>query len=593
MCGIAGIWWKDHSRVDEKKIHLMTDSLEHRGPDAEGQWSSNHGLFLGHRRLSIVDLEPRSNQPFIYIERYVITFNGEIYNYLELKEELLIAGYCFITNSDTEVLCAAYNYWGVNCLSMLDGMFSFVIYDKQENQLFCARDRFGEKPFYYTEIDGVFYFASEMKALWKAGVPKKLKDNMVYQFLVNDLVEDLNGGSGTFFQNIYKLQSSHYFLYQPGKELQLIRYYEPSIETTFKGTFEEAVICFENLFQKAIKRRLSVDVLFASSLSGGIDSSAVAYEINSVTKSNVTLSARFREFSKDEGEFIDLVNEQLETSAYSVFVDGLEFEKQIDDLIFYQEEPFQSGSVFAQYKVYELARKHKRLVVLDGQGADELLGGYFKYLLPYYLELPIVKRRRFASQMLVGQEVRLRPSFIERLQFISPNIYHLLRIVKKFIKGSSNNGVNDEFDCRYRSELVFKVFPNLKQTLKYNLTSQGLEKLLRFSDRNSMAHSVEARMPFLSHELVDFVLSLPSSFFFRKGWTKAILRNAMDNKLSEKIIWRKDKIGFEAPHSQWLKTDSMQSLIKKAKEDLVIEGWITNEYNSEWKILVLWKILKI
>lgn len=589
MCGIAGIWW---NKVEERQancIKTMTDAIAHRGPDAEGHHRFQNGLDLGHRRLAILDLDPRSNQPFHWLNRYALTFNGEIYNYLELQQELRIKGYFFQTESDTEVICAAYNEWGTDCLKKFDGMFAFVLYDSRTETLFCARDRFGEKPFYFMQDEEGFFFASEMKAFWSIGKKKKMREEMAFQFLQNDLVEDVKNPMGTFYQDIFKLPASHFALLKKGEKLVPQRYYEVITSTRYKGTFEQAVETFRYLFNQSVERRMRAHVPFGSSLSGGMDSSAVTAVMNQHLTPTATFSARFPDFEKDEGEFIDVMSEQLQTKQFNCSPDVTQLKKELDRLIVHQEEPFQTGSIFAQYEVYKLARSKKHLVLLDGQGADELLGGYFNYMLPYFYELRGRKRRAFQQEMKAKQGITLETSFAQMMQFKYPKVFEQLYRFKQLGRKDVPTGVGTKLAQYNKGFIPFFTKSNLKESLKHSLTSQGLEKLLRFSDRNAMAHSVEVRLPFLSHELVDFVMALPSDFFFKAGWTKSILRHAMRNELPTEINWRKDKVGFEAPHQKWTRANEIAEDITKARTQLLNVNWITEEYKEDWKVLILAK----
>lgn len=592
MCGIAGIWW---NKVEERQancIKKMTDAIAHRGPDAEGHHHIANGLDLGHRRLAILDLDPRSNQPFHWLERYSLTFNGEIYNYIELQEELKKKGYFFQTQSDTEVICAAYNEWGTDCLKHFDGMFAFALFDSRSETLFCARDRFGEKPFYFTTDDQGFFFASEMKALWAIGKKKVMREDMAYQFLANDLVEDVHNPMGTFYQNIYKLPASHFAIVRKGETIVPKRYYEVDTTTRYKGTFEQAVETFRYLFNLSVERRMRAHVPFGSSLSGGMDSSAVTAVMNQYVTPTATFSARFKDFEKDEGKYIDVVSKQYQTKQYNCYPDEQQLKLEIDRLIEHQEEPFQSGSIFAQYEVYKLARSQKHLVLLDGQGADELLGGYFNYVLPYFYELSPVKRKAFQQLMEEKQGVKIETSFAQKMQFKFPQLFAQLYRLKQKGNKEDKSGVGKHFSKYKNQSVPFFTKSDLKATLKHSLTSQGLEKLLRFSDRNAMAHAVEVRLPFLSHELVDFVMSLPSHFFFHAGWTKSILRHAMRNELPTEINWRKDKVGFEAPHQKWTRSEEFKKEIAAAKKELENKNWISPNYSSDWKVFILSKCLQ-
>lgn len=592
MCGIAGIWWVDKTNGNPSLIKEMTDALLHRGPDAEGQWHNDNGLFLGHRRLAIIDLDARANQPFHFMARYAITYNGEIYNFIELKVVLEGFGYAFYTTSDVEVICAAYHKWGVACLSQFDGMFAFALYDKEEETLFCARDRFGEKPFYYTFFDGVFYFASEMKAFWKVGVPKEARNEMIYNYLVHDLVEDVNDAKNTFFRNIYKLKSSHYFLIKKEeREIKQICYYKLDTNTSSIHSFEEAVEQFSALLYQSVERRMRSDVRVGSTLSGGLDSSTVTAIMSRIKPENPSFSARFKDCDKDEGKFIDMVTAHCSTTQYNVYPNADGLIKEMNKLIFHQEEPFQTGSIYAQYKVYELAKSNDAIVLLDGQGADELLAGYFNYLLPYYFELDRPEQRTLQAVLLSNQSITLKPSWKEKMQFEFPRLFDISLRLKHLITHEKHKTIHPDFERAFARLNTFKAYHNLKETLLHSLTTQGLEKLLRFSDKNAMAHSVEVRLPFLSHHLADFLFTLPSAYFFNTGWTKSILRHAIQGNLPKGIVWRKDKVGFEAPDEQWHLSPAVIEMKNDYKTRLINDKIIMPAYNETWKIINLTKTL--
>lgn len=591
MCGIAGIWNRINARVSPHAIESMTQVLAHRGPDASGHWTNENGLYLGHRRLSIIDLDERSNQPFLYNDEVAITFNGEIYNYLEIKEQLSTFGYHFSTSSDTEVICAAYLEWGTECLKHFDGMFAFALYDSKKEQLFCARDRFGEKPFFYAMHEGVLYFASEMKALWEIGLPRKMRKKMIYHFLVNDLVEDVSDLSKTFYEGVFKLKGSHYMLIENGILGEQIQYYTPSIETTFTGTFEEATEKFYSLFEQSVQLRMRSDVAIGSSLSGGLDSSSISAMMNKQQHSNYTFSAKFDGFVRDEAKYIDQVSSFFQTKQVDCYPNELGVIQNIDSLIHHQDEPFQSGSIYAQFEVYKLARSKNCIVLLDGQGADEYLAGYLKFIKTYLFQIKETsKRNSFIDRLKFNQNIEIAPTFREKLQVRNPRVFQLFSQLKGILPGLGRVGVNRKFYNKFHQDNPFKTFSTLKETLRYNLINQGLEKLLRFSDRNAMAHSIEVRLPFLSHHLIDFIFSLPDSYFLHDGWTKSILRHAMKDELPESITWRKDKIGFEAPHETWMKQRDLAERALVAKENLIKAGYINTEYNQQWKILVLDKL---
>jgi asparagine synthase (glutamine-hydrolysing) len=576
----------------------MTDALIHRGPDGEGAWLSNNGVVaLGHRRLSIIDLSEGGAQPMHYLNRYTITFNGEIYNYIELKKQLQSKGYAFKSDSDTEVILAAYQEWGVKCLNEFDGMFAFALYDSEKNELFCARDRFGEKPFYYTFHKGSFYFASEMKALWQIGVPKNPNFNMLYNYLALDLVENPNDQRDTFYENIYKLKSAHYFIYSGNKEINQITYWQLDISQNIDLSFNEASDKLKQLLEQSVKRRLRSDVTVGTSLSGGLDSSTIVGLVSAIHSNVNTFSARFPGFSKDEGYYIELVKNKFNTIHHDIIVNENELLIDLDKLIYHQEEPFQTGSIFAQYCVYREARKNNVVVMLDGQGADELLCGYDKDFKFYLREL--VKNRNsgqkeFINQIHQNHNYTLSINAKESAFIYAPAFYQTLAKIKNLISSGNPEGLTEDFfKANANKNSPFKEFTDLKSALRHELTNQGLEKLLKFADRNSMAHSVEVRLPFLNHELIEFIFTLKSELFLYEGWSKALLRNATKELLPTEIVYRKDKIGFEAPHETWTKTPKMDDLYMSCKTKLMDEKIIKKDYSNRWKTIIASKFLEL
>ena len=596
MCGIAGFW--SNTIIDDKSslIKSMTDSIAHRGPDGEGQWlSQDQNITLGHRRLSIIDLSDNGSQPMHFMDRYSITFNGEIYNYIEIRESLLHKGYVFRTESDTEVILAAYHEWNEKCLFKFDGMFAFAIYDNEAKELFCARDRFGEKPFYYSFYNGCFVFASEMKAIWAFGVPKEPNSKMLYSYLAEDLVENPLDQRETFFTNIYKLKSSHYFIYKGEKSINQLNYW--SIDLTKASQIDPNQISnhFLGLLETSLKRRLRSDVSIGSSLSGGLDSSSIVALISKFSNSNHTFSARFKDFNKDEGKFIDLVTSRFKTNHHNVYVNENQLMKELDKLIWHQEEPFQTGSIYAQWCVYQEARRNNIIVMLDGQGADEYLCGYDKDFKSYLKEIynhPELANT-FKKEIKNNHHYDVSLSKKDQLFLKSPKFYKFLAQTSKTFLDNTPNGISKEFHQSFHSkQSPFIEFSDLKQTLLHEMTNQGLEKLLKFADRNSMAHSVEVRLPFLFHELVEFVFSLNSSYFLKDGWSKSILRNAIDDLLPNEIVRRKDKIGFEAPHHNWMDNSLFNELYKESFDYLYKNKMITMDYTNKWKIVIASKFLK-
>ena len=589
MCGIAGFWLNKKSNSSIPKIESMLRSIEHRGPDGEGIWSNNEkNVFLGHRRLSIIDLSDRGSQPMETFNRYTITYNGEIYNFIELREKLKFFGYVFKSDTDTEVILHAYDKWGLNCFDYFDGMFSFAIYDRYKKELICGRDRFGEKPFYYTFYEDTFYFASEMKALWAAGIPKNMNPKMLYNYLANNLVENPNDQKETFYNNIFKLKSSHYFVFKGERHINQKKYWSINFDT-IDVDFKQASSRINELLSISIQRRLRSDVPIGTSLSGGLDSSSIVGLASEKVRGLNTFSARFPGFYKDEGEFIDIVKNKFHTNHENIFIDKNDLFQDLMRLLWHQEEPFQSGSIYAQYMVYKKAREKGTIVMLDGQGADELFCGYFKDF-DAYLRYSILLKKEISSLNALlkkNHNYSLSIDFNKKLGLYFPGFYSLIKKIKSQFIENKPIGLNNEFHKEYKSsqELFFQ-FNDLKSTLNYQLTNQGLEKLLKYADRNSMSNSIEVRLPFLCHSLVEYVFSLPSDFFLQNGWSKSLLRNTVNTLLPEKIVYRKDKIGFEAPDNEWISTKDFMDIINEGKIKMISEGIINSNFNSDWKILM-------
>lgn len=585
MCGIAGIFDKNNADL-HIEIKQMTDVLKHRGPDGEGFWHNRKdGVWLGHRRLSILDLSEKGKQPMSYMaERYTITFNGEIYNYIELKIELIELGYLFQSETDTEVLLALYDYRGIKCLDYLDGMFAFAIWDSVKKKLFCARDRFGEKPFYYFfDKERGFFFASEMKALWAVGIEKNIEPSMLINFITTNLVVDEKNQEKTFYNNVSQLDSSQYLTitidnFQPIKK----RYYSlDQIEIKEEIKKDAAKEEFIFLLEQSVRLRLRSDVPVGSSLSGGIDSSSIVMLIDKIKGDfNVqkTFSARFKDFDRDEGYYMKLVTDKCKTvEPYEVWPSKEDMEEVMDKVLYHQEEPFGSASIFAQWKVMELAKKSGITVLLDGQGADEQLAGYLYYYNQYLSQLYQNNYNLFLKEVDAFEKLRgLQHYLHSRSQSVKMK---LGRIKRGFFKSSISISNKHLFN-----------------SLKHDMTVTGLKELLRYADRNSMAHSVEVRLPFLNHKLVEFVFSLPDSFKLKDGWTKMILRETMGNILPKEITWRVDKVAYETPQDMWLDKIKDSKASGQIKQYLSDFGILKNGYNieniSNWNFYLLLKMIE-
>ena len=614
MCGIAGIISKDSAQITIQSLKRMTDSINHRGPDGEGHWIAANGqVGIGHRRLSIIDLSHEADQPMHYLGRYSIVFNGEIYNYIELREILLKQGYSFKTQSDTEVLMALYDRHKEDCLKYLDGMFSFVLYDAQENSIFCARDRFGEKPFFYSYEKGKhFLFGSEMKCLWAAGLPKEVNNKMLFNYLSYGFLDNPTDLSETFYTNCTRLQHAHFLqLKLDTFEINIEKYYDIDWKQRNASMSEkEANETFSELFYTSVKRRLRSDVPVGSSLSGGLDSSLVVCVIDELIKGTnqqqKTFSAVFPGFKKDERQYMDYVLSKINAEAHFVTPSDDEMIRDIDTLAYHQEEPFGSASIYVQYRVMQMAKENNVTVLLDGQGADEILAGYHSYYPHYFNELKRQHSAFYKKEMQAYHDMHgrsdINPSVISgwknRIKNNIPIDTAFLRKTFEKYQHITSPFLNDDFFNAYFKQSFSTTyhFESLNESLYHSAYCKGLQELLRYADRNSMAHSREVRLPFLSHELVDFLFTLPSNFKIKEGWTKWIMRSTFDHLLPTEIAWRKDKIGYEPPQKSWMENKNINEKIIGSKHQLISAGIISSKMSrrneiaqgddKNWKLLM-------
>ena len=596
----------------------MTDALAHRGPEGEGFWQNIDGTAqLGHRRLSVIDLSKDAAQPMHFTlstggtnngHHYTIVHNGEIYNYVEVREMLQKEGYTFRTQSDTEVILAAYDFWNSECIEHFDGMFAFAIWDEKEKELFVARDRFGEKPFFYYRNNDQFFFASEMKALWAAGVPRIANLKMLFNYITIGYVDNPECPEETFFENIFKLPAASTLYYRPSsKELVIEKYWDldPDARQTKisdKGAIEE----FQRLFTTSVKRRLRSDVTVGTSLSGGLDSSSVVATVFPLTSDRLPIkvfTASFPGFEKDELAFSDKIVQQFGLAQHTCSLAADDFVNNWDKFCDHQEEPFGSASAFAQFKVFELAKHQQVTVLLDGQGADEILAGYHKYYKWYWQELfqkrKLISSREIAAARRLGIDEKFGINNI--LAALLPDLASVILEKQYLAHALQHPDLTREF-VKLQSKEAYYTTPtlgNLNGVLYFNTLVHGLEELLRYADRNSMAHGREVRLPFLNHELVEFVFSLPSEFKIRQGWTKWLLRQTMKEKIPSEIVWRRDKIGFEPPQKQWMQNTRVGEMIQEARTKLVKEKILKQDvlakplhpadayeqHNADWRYL--------
>lgn len=577
MCGIAGIVSKNSQLVYNERILQAINCLRHRGPEAKGTWvNEGRTIAFGHSRLSIIDLSKAAAQPMQYLNRYCIIHNGELYNYIEIRQQLLKKGYQFQSQSDTEVIVAAYDAWGNDCLQQFDGMFAFAIWDEKEKKVFAARDRFGEKPFFFFYDEEQLLFASELKALWSIGVNKEVNASMLYNFLTIGYAYNPFDPQETFYQNVHKLPAASFLVYSlADHQLQIEKYWQvfPEVKPIEAGNAAEQ---FQSLFSDSIKKRLRSDVSIGTSLSGGLDSSSIVAFCDGLLSdhySHKCFTASFAGFEKDELKYAEAVAKKFGLKHYVATADTEEIVKLMDEVMLHQEEPVNSASVLAQYKVFQLAKQNSVTVLLDGQGADEVLGGYHKYYKWYWQELYRNKKLKKSGELKNIETLGITETLgiKNKLAALFPDFAAGIVQTRKSKKAFRHPDLNRDFAFSNKQHFYYSLPSSfdLNGALYYNTFVNGLEELLRFADRNSMAHAVEVRLPFLDHSLVEFLFSLPSQFKIHQGWTKWLLRKSVENALPGEIVWRKDKIGFEPPQKIWMEEKMVQDAITNSKQKLV------------------------
>jgi len=530
MCGIAGQYCFK-GEPDRDLVINMSKILAHRGPDADGTYF-NKMVGLAHRRLSIIDLSKEANQPMFNENRtIVIVYNGELYNYLYLKELLIKSGHTFKTNSDTEVIIHAYEEWGINCLIRFNGMWAFALWDNKKQQLFCARDRFGIKPFYYALVGGdSLIFASEIKALLaRPEIGNTPRDSVVKLFLSSGILDHSNT---TMFKDIYQILPSHAFIVTK-QNIKHFRYCDLEINTMVDSVRDNlASYNTLRLLKQSVNSHLISDVPVGSCLSGGIDSSTIVKIINEKHKIQNTFSACFTDERFDESNYIKTIIKDSSIEPFFIEPNPNELLRDIEHLIYIQDEPFGSLSIYAQYCVMRLAQG-KCKVLLDGQGADELLGGYLAYQKNYIRELVRQRYWILAAKELFGS-LRHHYAFYwyALKQVLARNSRK--KLLTDYIKTDRYGGTFDKL-------LYNELFIN------------NLPALLHYEDRNSMAFSIEARVPYLEMELVNYIASLSFDQKIRNGVTKFVLRQAIKDLVPEEIRNRTDKMGFVTPEELWMR----------------------------------------
>lgn len=529
-------------------MHYITNLVAHRGPDGLGLHFDGC-CALGHRHLAIIDTSQGGRQPMSYRGRYWITYNGAVYNYLELREELERLGATFETATDTEVILAAYAAWGPACLRRFNGMWAFVLYDSQERTLFIARDRFGVKPLYYLEDAEQLVIGSEIKQL--LALQPRVRANL--KALGESLLTHFGGHTDeTYFARVKSLPAGHYLMYslttQTGTRE---RYYDLTANETYRGlSFDDAVTTFKELFADAVRVRLRSAVPMGAALSGGLDSSATCAVAATLCNGHqfTTFHAKSTEQHSDESGYAQACARRLGLELVVVEPSVEDFKRTVDEVVYTQEEPFGGLSMFMGWHVFREAKARGVRVMLSGQGGDETLLGYDRY---YAAVLHQTSGIEFLRQ--IG--LQSRRSSLNPLAVLGYYIYFTRPEARlRWLKARSylKQDVIDSVGCEtlHRSAASFG---NVDGLAKVEIETLQLPRLLRYDDRNSMRHAIETRMPFLDYRLVEFATSLPAEHKIHDGWRKFVLRKAFEDRLPDEITWQKTKIGFEAPDRTWLK----------------------------------------
>lgn len=551
MCGISGIIDKNNKAVSRTDIQAMNDLIVHRGPDDEGYFFGDNFAF-GNRRLSIIDLSSDGHQPMTYNGKYTIAYNGEVYNYLEIKEELLNEGYIFHTKSDTEVILAAYDRWGYDCVKRFNGMWAFAIFDSVKNLIFCSRDRFGVKPFYYLEANGRFVFGSEIKQLLLFMPDRYVNKKILMDYVILGYEEHTNE---TFFENIFKLRQSHNLIYDlKTHQYCLQQYYKITLDENLNKSAEfTAVNTYRKKLIDGIKLRLRSDVKVGTCLSGGLDSSsiaALAARFYSSDEKFVSIHAKSSESRSDESKFAVKVSNHCGLDLHIIEPSKNDFLGNIDEIIYALEEPFIGPSIFMQYFVMKKAKELNCKVMLDGQGGDETLLGYERYFTAFLLKQSLLKKIKILFSASKNSKCSIKELLLNYIYFSNAKIVLLRHKIKSsFIKKKYYNLLSKSLLAA-----ITKSYMDIANMQMNELFYAPLPSLLRYADKNSMQHSVEIRLPFIDYKTIETALSINNQYKIKDGWTKYILRKTMaeENALPAEIVWRRDKLGFEAPESAWI-----------------------------------------
>lgn len=588
MCGLGAIYnLKEDQFKGENLLDKMMNEVKDRGPDSYNKFLSN-SISFGHRRLSIIDLNKSSEQPFLFKNRYYLIFNGAIYNYLELKVKLESNGYKFLTKSDTEVLIASYDFWGEDCLNKFNGMWSFIIWDKNNKKLFVSRDRFGIKPLYWALKDNKLFFSSEIKQMRSIGLGSEANLDEVSTFIYTGMVDT---SDQTFFRGIRQIPAGHNLIVNKNKKIKIKKWYS-LIESSSKQNKKDIL----SLIDDSIKLRLRSDVNLGILLSGGIDSSFLTSRLNLLKNKFKIFHGSSIDKEFDESNFAKLLSKSIKKNLNIKKPTKEEFWQNINKVCYLQDEPFGTPSIFMQYFTLEEANKNNCRVILDGQGADELLLGYKRYMiLPMLNRIKILNFKKFITSLKYLLIRNKNLTIWQKMEYIFGQLFFQLRIFrirKKYnfinISSSKSEKIYKDLSNKYWNHRSLQI----SEIYKYSLPS-----LLRFADRSSMSNSIELRLPYLDHRVVEKCLSLKLNEKINNGWDKFPLRNS--DRIIKEIAWRESKLGFASPSKTWINaysnemyaaTISSKFINKIANINKLKLKWKYLNYNEKWRLfnLAIW-----
>lgn len=563
MCGINGF-----NFLDKKILSQMNCSLSHRGPDGEGTYFDKN-VSLGHRRLAIIDLSKNANQPMSYVHKKrkaIITFNGELYNFLEIKKELAFLGYRFKTSSDTEVILASYMEWGFDCVKKFNGMWAFCIYDYNEKIFFLSRDRVGKKPLYYYFEDGKFIFSSEIKGILEHNFKLELDSDAVDLYFSLGFIPS----PYSIYKKIRKLDQRESLVFNMNEKSISKNYYYDW--PNFKPTKNKSKLRgdFNRLMMDSVRIRMISDVPLGTFLSGGLDSPTVAKYAKKFDKNLHTYSMGFED-EFDETPRIKIVKDKLDTNHHHKYFYEKDFNRILTNIFYYYDEPLSDSSIFSTYMLSKFARE-KLTVALSGDGGDEIFGGYPRYKIAYQLmilkKIPSALRRMMMIFPYKNFQEGLRLSMLPKEKFYSesrsdfykPHIYKNI-LEKKFSESLSKTGGN----------LVEAV--RLMDIYFYTLPDNFLAKV----DKASMANSLEVRSPFLDYRLIEYSMMISTKFKINLFSEKGFFRKIVSDFLPKKIVNSK-KMGFTPPIQNWVNKENYLAGLKKMLKELQDAGIISNEW---------------